>query len=375
MENVKSENRIFEGFKPRIPLVLIFALGVLLGSLTPIFGEVPVFSGAALFVIASLVFTSAREILPVVGILCPALFAFMMTGELAAPALYIGVIFTVGATVYLTLGGRVWAPIACAAVAYALGAVAIDPISALPALIPVAVGLFAALMLPRQGLTFATAALTSIALTAGLSFFLVSGGDLAAVADTVRESIATAYASLNSEFLIITEDTAKMLAAYIINISPGFIFAAASAVVFVSLSLANTLFRASGVGDKIPEEMAKLTLSPISGIIYLFCFLLSAAFMIEGEDYELHATVTENIIIALSLPFTVLGFRGANEYLAKKFASRLYVTPKALRLLPVVIFLLSPSVGFALFISVGIAYSMRPVYRFLFSKMRSKINK
>ena len=375
MENVKSENRIFEGFKPRIPLVLIFALGVLLGSLTPIFGEVPVFSGAALFVIASLVFMTAREILPVVGILCPALFAFMMTGELAAPALYIGVIFTVGATVYLTLGGRVWAPIACAAVAYALGAVAIDPISALPALIPVAVGLFAALMLPRQGLTFATAALTSIALTAGLSFFLVSGGDLAAVADTVRESIATAYASLNSEFLIITEDTAKMLAAYIINISPGFIFAAASAVVFVSLSLANTLFRASGVGDKIPEEMAKLTLSPISGIIYLFCFLLSAAFMIEGEDYELHATVTENIIIALSLPFTALGFRGANEYLAKRFASKLYVTPKVLRLLPVVIFLLSPSVGFALFISVGIAYSMRPVYRFLFSKMRSKINK
>lgn len=282
MENVKSENRIFEGFKPRIPLVLIFALGVLLGSLTPIFGEVPVFSGAALFVIASLVFMTAREILPVVGILCPALFAFMMTGELAAPALYIGVIFTVGATVYLTLGGRVWAPIACAAVAYALGAVAIDPISALPALIPVAVGLFAALMLPRQGLTFATAALTSIALTAGLSFFLASGGDLAAVADTVRESIANAYASLNSEFLIITEDTAKTLAAYIINISPGFIFAAASAVVFVSLSLANTLFRASGVGDKIPEEMAKLTLSPISGIIYLFCFFLSAAFMIEG---------------------------------------------------------------------------------------------
>ena len=103
--------------------------------------------------------------------------------------------------------------------------------------------------------------------------------------------------------------------------------------------------------------------------------MLSAAFMIEGADYELHATVTENIIIALSLPFTALGFRGANEYLAKRFASRLHVTPKALRLLPVVIFLLSPSVGFALFISVGIAYSMRPVYRFLFSKMRSKINK
>ncbi len=375
MENIKSENRIFEGFKPRIPLVLIFALGVLLGSLTPVFGEVPVFSGAALFVLTSLVFMTAREILPIVGILCPALFAFMMTGELATPALYIGMIFTVGATIYLTLGGRIWAPIACAATAYALGAVAIDPISAIPALVPVLVGLLAALMLPRSGLTFTTAALTSIALTAGLSLFLLSGGDLGATADLLRENIASVYTSLNSEFLIITEDTAKTLAAYIINISPGFIFAAASAVVFVSLSLANTLFRASGVGDMIPEEMAKLTLSPMSGIIYLFCFLLSAAFMIEGEDYELHATVTENIIIALSLPFTALGFRAVSEFISKKLSSHLHVNTGAIRIFPVIVFIFSPSIGFALFISAGLAYSLTPIYRFLFTKMRSKINK
>lgn len=375
MENIKSEKGIFEGFKPRIPLVLIFALGMLLGSLTLIFNEVPAFSGAALFVLASLVFMTAREILPIVGIIVPALFAFLITGNLSIPALYIGVMFTVGVTVYLTIGGRVWAPIACAAIAYALGAVAIDPISALPALIPAFVGLFAALMLPRQGLTFTTAALTSIALSVGLSVFLVSGGDLKAIADLLRENIASVYASLNSEYLIITEETAQMLAAYIINISPGFIFAAASAVVFVSLSLANTLFRASGVGDLIPEEMEKISLSPISGILYLFCFFLSAAFMIEGADYELHATVTENIIIALSLPFTVLGFRAMGEYVLKRFSRRLHVNPRALRLFPVVIFLLSPSVGFALFISAGVAYSLTPIYRFLFSKMRSKINK
>ena len=375
MENIKSESKIFEGFKPRMPIVLIFALGALIGSLTPIFGEVPVFSGAALFVLASLIFMTAREILPIVGIILPALFAFMMTGDLSAPALYIGVMFTVGVTVYLTIGGRVWAPIACAAIAYALGAVAIDPISALPALIPAFVGLFAALMLPRQGLTFTTAALTSIALSVGLSVFLVLGGDLKAIADLLRENIASVYASLNSEYLIITEETAQMLAAYIINISPGLIFAAASAVVFVSLSLANTLFRASGAGDLIPEEMEKISLSPISGILYLFCFFLSAAFMIEGADYELHATVTENIIIALSLPFTVLGFRAMGEYVLKKFSSRLHVNPRALRLFPVVIFLLAPSVGFALFISAGVAYSLTPIYRFLFSKMRSKINK
>ncbi len=375
MENVKSENRIFGGFKPRMPLVLIFALGALLGSLTPVFGEVTVFSGAALFVLSSLVFLTAREILPIVGILCPALFAFMMTGDLSIPALYIGAVFTVGATIYLTLGGRIWAPITAGAVAYALGALAIDPISALPALAPVAIGLLAALMLPRQGLTFTTAALTSLALSAGLSLFLLSGGDLGATADLLRENIANAYASLNSEFLIITEETAEILAAYIINVSPGFIFAAASAVVFISLSLANTLFRASGVEDMIPADMAKLSLSPFSGILYLFCFLLSAAFMIEGSDYELAAAVTENIIIALSLPFTALGFRAVGEILSNKFFARFHGRRRITSLSLSFIFLIAPSVGFAVFICAGVAFSLTPIYRFLFGKLRSKINK
>jgi hypothetical protein len=230
-------------------------------------------------------------------------------------------------------------------------------------------------MLPRSGLTFATAALTILSLSAGLMLFLLSGGDLTATADLIRENIANTYASLNSELIIITEETAHILAAYIINISPGLIFATASAVCFIALSLANTLFRSSGVGDQIPEDMSKITLSPISGIIYLFCFFLSAAFMIEGADYELHAAVTENVIIALSLPFTALGFRAMGEFVLKKFSFRLHVNPRVLRLFPVVIFLLSPSVGFALFISAGVAYSLTPIYRFLFSKMRSKINK
>ena len=375
MENVKSENRIFEGFKPRLPIVLIFALGGLLGSLTPVFGEVPVFSGVALFVLASLVFMTARELLPIVGIILPALFAFMMTGDLSAPALYIGVIFTVGATIYLTLGGRIWAPIAMGAVAYALGAIAIDPVSALPALIPVAVGLLAALMLPRSGLTFATAALTILSLSAGLMLFLLSGGNLSTTAELLRDNIASTYAALNSEFLIITEETAEMLAAYIINVSPGMIFAAISAVIFIALSLANTLFRASGVGDTIPEEMAKLTLSPLSGIIYLFCFFLSAAFMIEGTDYELAAAVTENIIIALSLPFTALGFRAVGEFLSNKLLARFHMRRKITSLALAFIFLIAPSVGFAVFISAGVAFSLLPIYRFLFGKLRSRINK
>ena len=375
MENIKSEKRIFEGFKPRVPLALIFALGALLGSLTLVFNEVPSFSGAALFVTASLIFMAAREILPIVGIICPAIITFMLTGDLSLAAIYVGVIFTVGSTVYLTLGKRVWASIAAGAVAYALGAVAIDPISALPALIPVAIGLLAALMLPRSGLTFSTAALTILALCAGLALFLVSGGDLAASAELLRENIASTYAGIESELLVITEETAEALAAYIINISPGLIFATVGAIFFIALSLANTLFRSSGVGDLIPEDMAKITVSPFSGIIYLLCFFLSAAFLLEGTDYELHAAVTENIIIALSLPFTALGFRAMSEYLLKRFASKLHVNPRALRLFPVLIFILSPSVGFAIFISAGVAYSLRPIYRSLFSKMRSKINK
>lgn len=375
MENIKSDKGIFEGFKPRIPLVLIFGLGLLLGSLTLIIDEVPAFSGAALFVIASLIFMSAREILPIAGIICPAIFAFLMTGSLSAPALYVGVIFTVGVTVYLTLGGRAWAPILIAGTAYAVGAVLLDPISALPALIPVAIGLLAALMLPRSGLTFTSAALTILALCAGLILFLTEGGDLAGTAEVLRTSISDLYASLSSEYLIIDRETADLIAAYIINLSPGFIFAAVSAVFFIALSLANTLFRASGLTDQIPAEMAKISLSPLSGIIYLFCFFLSAAFALEGADYELYAAVTENVIMALSLPFTVLGFRAIGEFISGRFLAKVGGKRRISALVLAFLFIASPSVGLAVFISAGVAFSLTPIYKMLFAKMRSKINK
>ena len=198
MENVKSENRIFASYKPRTALVLIFSVAILITTLTPAFREVPVFCGIALFVASALIFMTARDILPVCGILLPALLELMATGSLSLPALYVGVIFTVGATAYLTLVGKWYFALGAAIVAYACGALVLDAVTALVAGIGVLVGFLFALMLPRYGIG-ATAGISAALLSAGgVAVFLALGGDLAAIGESIRTYVTELYMSLNA---------------------------------------------------------------------------------------------------------------------------------------------------------------------------------
>lgn len=375
MENAQTKNRIFPGFKPRAALVLIFALALLLGSLSLVFSEVTVFCGIAVFVLASLIFMTARDILPVCGILLPALLELMMTGSLTLPAVYIGFIFAFGGSAYLAIGRRGFVPVVVALLSYAAAAFVLDPAVAVIALIPIALGLLAALMLPRSELSMTVSAMTILLLSGGLIAFFMLGGDLAETADALREYIANIYKSLNEYAYIIEESTAEMLAAYLINLSPGILFAAASAVCYLACSLTVSFLRSSGLGGDIPENMQTLTLSPVSGVIFLLCFFLSAAFGIEGGEFELYAAVTENIIIALALPFTVVGCRAARSFLMNRIFASSLARRKVSAAAVALVFIFAPSIGFALFMSVGVANSLIPLYKYLFAKIKSISNK
>lgn len=375
MQNIKSENRIFGGFKPRAALVLILSVGVLLGALAPVFFEVPAFCAAAVFVLAALIFFTARDVLPVCGILLPALLELMLSGSLSAPAVYIGFIFAFGTSAYLSLGGRSLAAILSGAVAYAAAALALDPLTAALAIVPIALGLLCAFMLPRYGASFTVGVITSLLLCAALSLFLLTGGDLAETAEALRTYFSDAYKSLNEQIFIIEESTADMLAAYIINLSPAIVFAAISVVCYLACSLTVSLLRSSGLGEEIPERMHAVELSPVSGILFIACFLLSAAFSIEGGEFEIYSAVAENVIIALALPFTVLGCRFAREFLmARVFRSP--VTKRKISAAAVaLVFFIAPSFAFGLFISLGTLSSLMPIYRSIANKIKSTINK
>lgn len=375
MENIKSENRIFGGFKPRAAFVLIFATAALLGALAPVFYEVPVFCGITVFVLSALIFFIARDFLPVCGILLPAVLELMMSGSLSLPAVYIGFIFSFAVSVYLALARRGFAAILTAAAAYAVAAVILDPMTAIVAVIPIALGLLCALMLPRYGLSATVGIITSLLICGALSAFLLLGGDLTETADALRAYFSDAYKSLNEQIFIIEESTAEMLAAYIINISPGFIFAAVSVVCFLACSLTVSLLRSSGLGEEIPESMYTVDLSPVSGILFIICFFLSAAFSIEGAEFEMYAAVAENIIIALALPFTALGCRATRDFLMRR-VFRFPLTRRKISAAAVaLVFIIAPSFAFALFLSIGTAYSLSPIYRSLAKKIKSTINK
>ncbi len=371
MEKRARDNRIFAGFSPRASVAAIFALGILLGALSGVLSDAPAFSAVTVFVLSAMIFMLARDILPVCGILLPCLFELTMTGNLALPALYIGFTFTVGATAYLAIGRRGIAPIIAGAVGYAAAAFIRDPMTALLVLVPILLGLIAGLMLPRFSLTETVSSMTILLLSAALITFLALGGSLSATADLLRNSIVDLCRSFNEKVFIIEEAAAEVLATYLINILPGIIFAAASVICFVSCSLTTSLLRSSGLDTEIPDDMRRLRLSPVSGIIFILCFLLSAAFSIEGGEFEIAAAAADNLLVALILPFAASGCAYGRELLANRvFASSLHrakISAAAIALLV----LFSPSVALAVFAILGVYNSLNPITSAIVKKIRS----
>ena len=375
MENTKSENRIFGSYKPRTALVLIFSVAILICTLTPLFFEVPVFCGIALFIASALIFMTARDILPVCGILLPALLELMATGSLSLPALYVGAIFAVAATAYLTLVGRWYFALCAAVVAYACGAYLLGPVAALITLVCILFGFLFALMLPRYGIG-ATSGISAALLSAGgVAVFIALGGDLASVGESMRTYITDLYLSINEQFYIIEEETAEMLAAYLVNILPALLFAALSAVCYLAASLTVSLLNSSGLGEEIPDEMRILSISPVNGFVFLACFFLSAAFSIEGGEFEMWGAVCDNIVVALALPFTLLGVQTAHAFLINKLFATLPARRKVAGGAIAMSFIIASSIAFAFFMSLGTAKSLMPFYSALAKKIKSKINR
>ena len=378
MENVKSENRIFGSYKPRAALMLIFSVAILICTLAPAFFEVPVFCGIALFVASALIFMTARDVLPVCGILLPAILELMATGSLALPAVYVGVIFAVAATAYVTLVGRWYFAFGAALVAYACGAYVLDPVTALVAPACVLIGFLFALTLTRYGIGATAGISAALISVGGVAVFLALGGDLASVGESVRTYITDFYMSFNEiseELFIIEEDTAAMLAAYFVNISPALIFAAVSAVCYLAASLTVSFLSSSGLSEEIPEEMRTLSLSPVNGLVFLACFFLSAAFSIEGGEFEMWGAVCDNVVVALALPFTVLGTQTAYGFLSGRLFASLPTKRKVSGAAIALIFILAPSIALAFFMSLGTAKSLMPFYSALANKIKSKINR
>ena len=339
---------------------LIYSLTLLLGSLSMVFSEAPVFAGITVFILGAVIFTQARRIVPVLGILAPALFLIATTGNLTLPSIYIGSIYSFGVSAYLMIGKGSFRTIAPVISAYAAAAIVLGPLEALPVFIPAALGILASPMLRRRPLSETLSLLTILLFGVSLTVFLILGGDLSETADLIRKYIIDLYSQVNKEIFIIEESVIDMIAAYFVNILPGLIFAAASFVCYISCNLTASLFDASAEVE-IPETMYVLSLSPISGIVYILCFFLSAAFAIEGREYEMAGAVTDNILVAMTLPFIHMGCMSVVNFFKSKphsFSSR---TPGFPVIAIVVFFLISPSAAAAIFAIFGIAASVKPI--------------
>jgi hypothetical protein len=121
--------------------------------------------------------------------------------------------------------------------------------------------------------------------------------------------------------------------------------------------------------------MRTVSISPINGFVFLACFFLSAAFSIEGGKFEMWGAVCDNVVVALALPFTVLGTQTAYSFLTNKLFAHLPARRKVAGAAIAMIFILASSIAFAFFMSLGTAKSLMPFYSELAKRIKSKINR
>lgn len=354
----------FPGKLHGVPATL-FSLAMILGSLSTVFSESVVFAGITVFVLAFLIFSYAREAAPVLGILLPALFIVVATGDLSLPSLYVGFVFSFGTSVYLMIGKKSFRILTAVISAYIAAAVVLGPIEALPVLIPSALGILVSPMLRRRALTESVSIITLLLLCGTLIAYLAAGGDLEAAGEALRAQITGLYEKLNEKVNLIELRTIEMLAAYFVNVLPGTIFAVASTVCYLGVSLAAALFRSS-THIEVPEGMTKISLSPVSGVVYTLCFLLSTAFSIEGEAYEMAGAVTENVLIGMTLPFIAMGCASIRGFFARispvgpERGGRLALPTIA------ILFFISPTVGMTVLTVLGVLKSVQPITQAIF---------
>lgn len=371
MNTTQKHNAASSSVSPQGAAAIIFALASLLGALSGIFSEVPVFSAVTVFAVSAIIFLFAREIVPICGILIPCFFEYSMTGNLLLPALYLGFAFSMGASAYLVIAKKGFLPFAAAVAGYAAGALVRDPITAIAVLIPIALGMLAGLLLPRFRFTEALSMLTILIFSAAVISFLALGGDIASTAEMLRTYIIELYRGLNEQMFIIEESAIEMIAAYMVNILPGVIFAAISVFCYIACSLTASLLRSTGVGEDVTENMHNFSLSPVSGIIFILCFLLSAAFAEEGGNLEIASAAADNILVALVLPLALSGcISSRNRLMNRTFASsfrRRQISIAAI----VIFFVISSSTAFIFFTCIGIIGSLKPIFSSLAKKLRS----
>lgn len=371
MDTTARKNKIFAGFAPHISIAILFTLGILLGALSTVLSSVPIFSAITTFVLAAIIFMLARDIVSVCGILLPCLFTLMATGDFSISSFFIGFIFCIGTTAFLAVAKLPIAPIVAGALGYAAAALILDPITALLTLLPILIGLIAAFMIKRLGVTAASALMTLLALSAALILFWAYGGKLSEVAEYLRAFISSSLLSLNEITFVIETSAAEMLAAYLVNILPGLCFAAISVICFVACSLALSLLSSFSLDLDMPEEKRCLTVTPVGGIVFILCFFISAAFSIEGGELEIVSAAADNILVALILPLIAMGCGYARRTLTGRVFGRSLRRARFALVAIALIFLISISAAALIFAVIGIYASLRPITSSIAKKIRS----
>ncbi len=367
-----SENQIKRNPTPKGMLTALFSVALLLGILSVALSEVPVFCAVSIVIIGVLIFRTARNIPLLISLTLIFIMTVSMTDSFAVPTLFIGSVFSAAVVVFFYYIKALPAAFGITLAAYAIAAFLVGPVPALVTLIPLAAGLLLALLLRGGRLAESVGLLTALIMAIALSVIFLADIDLTALGDGLRKMLEEKYRSIGSGYIIIEESSIGLLASYFVNLLPGIVFAALSSVIYLSFMLARTWTLLSGTGERLPNGVLRLELSPVSGVLYVLAFLFASAFAIEGSDFEMAGAVMDNITVALSPAFVLIGFRSFGESAIRRILRGGGIM---FFVIGIILIIASPSSAAILFTALGVVDSFKPIGRALGKKIKKSIDK
>lgn len=196
-----------------------------------------------------------------------------------------------------------------------------DPLRGLLVLLPLVPALVSGISLlfylPRTRVTIliATALGATLAL-AGLVTLAACGAlsqnPMLLIADSVRgqiKALLTETLALYAQMgvsLGLSEVAISNVATLAVNLLPGLLLVTCSITAFLVFRTLLQLVLTFRTLPRLPARLSGLTISPVTAVIYLFCYLISS--LTSSEAVSVFTTVCENLSLVLIPPLALAGF-------------------------------------------------------------------
>ena len=303
----------------------LLTLGLFPALLALPFSSSQVFCCFSVFALNLLLLVVARRKFTVLCIVLPSYASVLFTPDLSVQTSLLGILFAAAAGAFLLRGRRT-----AFALFSLLGAALIVSLTRGPAfllylLLPAAGAAALAFLWWKHGLS-GTVIAAAAALVCAAALTLAAGdrlgilpdgtvfsGGLSGLADALRAALAAHFNAVQLAASGHADERASaILAENLVNVAPAVVFVAALALSFCAHRLADAFASSVGLEDRMPENVRRITVSPVCGFTMVaacLAYLFANSSDFGSDSLSFPAAAAVNVIFVITPVLCICGTR------------------------------------------------------------------